>query len=142
MGPADPGQLREKCRPTNPQPATAPCAPKGKRLGSKLGTCGNCGNAITVGSRGREGASYRSTGRAKKLTGSEKCAPAPSIKLTTADETITRWFLERYGSGEIMEKVWDAGSGHVSRIAELKADRKRLREDRLAGLHNDEDGAE
>jgi site-specific DNA recombinase len=135
-------RLIEKCRPANPQPATAPRAPKATRLGSKRGTCGNCGNTITVGSRGKEGASYRCTGRAKKLKGSERCTPAPSIKLTTVDEAITSWFLERYGPGEIMEKVWDPGSGHMSRIAELKADRKRLREDRLAGLYNDEDDAE
>ncbi|MBD0736157.1 recombinase family protein [Streptomyces sp. CBMA29] len=135
-------RLVEKCKPVNPQAPTEPRAPKGTRLGSKLGTCGNCGHGVTVGSRGKDGASYRCTGRAKGVKGSEGCAPAPSIKLSMADELITEWFLSQYGSGEIVEKVWDPGSGHGSRIAELKADRARLRADRMAGLYDDEDDAE
>ena len=41
-----------------------------------------------------------------------------------------------------MEKVYDPGTGHAARIAEVEANRKRLREDRAAGLYDDADDAE
>jgi hypothetical protein len=41
-----------------------------------------------------------------------------------------------------MRKVYDPGSGHAAQVAELEATRKRLRDDRNAGLYDSGDDAE
>src|SRR5699024_9116470 len=55
---------------------------------------------------------------------------------------VTRWFLEEYGDGEIMDRIYDPGTGYAARIDELQTDRARLRADRQAGLYDDPDDAE
>jgi hypothetical protein len=128
-----------KCQPK--RRPNAPRAPKGVRLGSGRGTCGVCGFRITVFTR-PDGLGYRCNGRGKGAAASQECRPAPSIKLSILDEALTSFFLARYGSGQIMRKEYDPGTGYGAQITKLKADRKRLREDRLAGLYADEDDAE
>jgi len=58
------------------------------------------------------------------------------------DALVGEWFLARYGSGEVMRKVYDPGTGHAAQIAELEATRKRLRDDRQAGLYDSAEDAE
>ena len=58
------------------------------------------------------------------------------------EKATTDWFLETYGHLPLFNRVYDAGTGHAARIAELTADRKRLRDDRKAGLYNSPDDAE
>jgi hypothetical protein len=41
-----------------------------------------------------------------------------------------------------MRKVYDPGTGHAAQVAELEAARKRLRDDRKAGLYDSDDDAE
>ena len=41
-----------------------------------------------------------------------------------------------------MRKVYDPGSGHAAEIAELESTRRRLREDRQAGLYDEPEDAE
>jgi hypothetical protein len=62
--------------------------------------------------------------------------------IAALDAIVGEWFLARYGAGEVMRKVYDPGTGHASQIAELEATRKRLREDRQAGLYDSADDAE
>src|ERR1700683_1930726 len=80
--------------------------------------------------------------------GSAGCArlgrarPPPAMAPTAADALASGWFLARYGSGEVMRKIYDPGTGHAAQIAELEATRTRLREDRQAGLYDDADDAD
>jgi site-specific DNA recombinase len=131
--------LIAKCAPKKSH--TAPRAPRGTRLCAGAGACGNCGYRLKVGSR-TDGLAYKCDGRVKGVKGSEKCRPAPSIKLATMDAEVTEWFLARYGSGQVQKKEFDPGTGHAARIAELEADRARLREDRAAGLYDESDDVE
>ncbi len=64
------------------------------------------------------------------------------MPIAALDALVSKWFLSRYGSGEVMRKVYDPGTGHAAQIAELKATRTRLREDRQAGLYDDPEEAE
>jgi hypothetical protein len=64
------------------------------------------------------------------------------MALSAADALVREWFLARYGSGEVMRKVYDPGTGHTAQIAELEVTRTRLREDRQAGLYDDAEDAE
>ncbi|WUH93720.1 recombinase family protein [Streptomyces sp. NBC_00433] len=133
--------LMAKCQPKARRSPGAPRAPKGVRLASGRGTCGVCGYQITVATR-PDGLGYRCNGKRKGARDSQECRPAPSIKLSILDAELTTWFLARYGSGQIMRKEYDPGTGYGVRIAELKADRARLRADRLAGLYTDDDDAD
>ena len=58
------------------------------------------------------------------------------------DAQTGEWFLARYGAGEVMRKVYDPGTGHAAQIKELEAARRRLRDDRNAGLYDSADDAE
>jgi hypothetical protein len=62
--------------------------------------------------------------------------------VATLDAQAGTWFLARYGAGEVMRKVYDPGTGHAAQIAELEAARKRLRDDRKAGLYDSDDDAD
>lgn len=58
------------------------------------------------------------------------------------DAQAGEWFLACYGSGEVMRRVYDPGTGHAAEVAELEATRRRLRDDRNAGLYDSADDAE
>jgi site-specific DNA recombinase len=64
------------------------------------------------------------------------------MEMEAADALVSEWFLDRYGSGEVMRKIYDPGTGHEAQIADLDATRKRLRDDRQAGLYDSADDAE
>ena len=68
--------------------------------------------------------------------------PAPTMGITELDAYAGEWFLARYGAGDVMRKIYDPGTGHAAQIAELEATRKRLRDDRNAGLYDSADDAE
>ncbi len=119
--------------------------PKGVRLLSGLSFCGTCGRRLYVVTRntrtGTEPA-YGCNGRVRGIPGSQHCKPAPTVTTTALDAAVGEWFLAEYGAGEVMEKVYDPGTGHAARIAEVEANRRRLREDRAAGLYDEADDAE
>jgi hypothetical protein len=121
-------------------------APKGVRLLSGVAFCGNCGTRLYLtGRRGGDGAytgGYGCTARVRGIPSSADCRPAPSIGVADLDGQVGGWFLGRYGAREVMRKVYDPGTGHGVEIAELEAARKRLREDRQAGLYDDAAGTE
>jgi site-specific DNA recombinase len=85
---------------------------------------------------------YQCTARIRGIRASAQCRPAPAIALTAADALVSGWFLARYGSGEVMRKIYDPGTGHAAQIGELEATRMRLREDRQAGLHDSAEDAD
>ena len=111
-------------------------APKGMRLLTGAAFCGNCGARLHVTGRGRDRYAYECTARIRGIRASAGCKPAPAMALTAADALVSEWFLARYGAGEVMRKIYDPGTGHAAQIAELEATRKRLREDRQAGLYD------
>ena len=126
-------------------------APKGMRLLTGTVFCGNCGSRVHVTGRGRgkhengPGSTkygYECTARIRGIIASADCKPAPAMEMEAADTIVSEWFLARYGSGEVMRKVYDPGTGHAAQIAELEATRKRLRDDRQAGLYDSADDAE
>ncbi|GAB7185771.1 hypothetical protein ATKI12_5602 [Kitasatospora sp. Ki12] len=122
-------------------------APKGMYRQSGLIKCGNCDHALIVsgsgGSRGKAwNRTYACTAKFRGLPGAENCKPAPSIHVAKADAEMEAWFLGRFGPAEYVERVYDPGTGLASRIADLKADRARLRDDRKAGLYDEPDDAE
>ncbi|MFF3817230.1 recombinase family protein [Streptomyces bluensis] len=117
-------------------------AQKGTRLLSGLSFCGNCGERLYVYYRAGRKIGYACTARLDGVRTSQDCRPAPAMQAVKLDKEVGDWFLEKYGSGQLMERRYDPGTGYASRIAELEADRKRLREDRSAGLYDAEDDAE
>jgi DNA invertase Pin-like site-specific DNA recombinase len=118
-------------------------APKGMRLLTGAAFCGNCGARLHI-SGGAPGYShaYTCTARIRGIRASAECRPAPRMVVTAADALVSGWFLARYGSGEVMRKIYDPGTGHAAQIAELEATRTRLREDRQAGLYDSAEDAE
>ncbi|MEC3996773.1 recombinase family protein [Actinacidiphila sp. DG2A-62] len=116
-------------------------APKGERLLSAVMVCGVCGQRAYVGNKRGEH-TYRCIGRMSGWAESADCKPAPQVTGSVADATVTGWFLDRYGSGQVMRREFDPGTGHAQRIAELEADRARLRDDRRAGLYDAPDDTE
>ncbi len=126
-------------------------APKGMRLLTGTVFCGNCGSRVHVTGRGRgkhengPGSTkygYECTARIRGIIASADCKPAPAMEMEAADTIVSEWFLARYGPGEVMRKVYDPGTGHAAQIADLEATRKRLRDDRQAGLYDSADDAE
>jgi len=116
-------------------------APKGTHLLSGLGYCGNCGRRLKIS--GKPGAhTYACTGRVMGVLTSQDCKPAPSMQASGLDAHVTQWFLARYGAGQLIRREYDPGTGYAARIKELQADRERLRDDRNAGLYEDEDDTE
>ena len=117
-------------------------APKGTYLLSGIAFCGNCGARLYVAGKRDDSSVYVCTGRVSGISSSAGCKPAPAMRVSALDRQAGEWFLARYGPGEVMRKIYDPGTGHGSQIAELEANRKRLRDDRNAGLYDDGDDAE
>jgi DNA invertase Pin-like site-specific DNA recombinase len=118
---------------------------KGTHLLSGLGFCGTCGRRLYIVTRTNGTGTYPAygcNGRVRGVPSSQHCAPAPTMAATALDAAVAQWFLARYGTGEVTEKVYDPGTGYAARIAEAEAARKRLRDDRAAGLYDDEDDHE
>jgi site-specific DNA recombinase len=97
---------------------------------------------LHVTGRGGSRYAYECTARIRGIRASAQCRPAPAIALTAADALVSGWFLARYGSGEVMRKIYDPGTGHAAQIGELEATRMRLREDRQAGLYDSSEDAD
>lgn len=121
-------------------------APKGVQLLSGVAFCGNCGWRLYLtgrrsGGNGGYAGAYGCTARVRGIRSSAGCKPAPTIGVADLDAQAGEWFLARYGAGEVMRKIYDPGTGHAAEIAELEAARKRLRDDRQAGLYDDPDDA-
>ena len=118
-------------------------APKGARLLSGVVFCGNCGARLYItGRRAELGFAYGCTARVRGIRTSADCKPAPNMGIAALDEYVGDWFLTKYGAGDLMRKVYDPGTGHAAQIAELEETRKRLREDRQAGLYDSPEDAE
>jgi site-specific DNA recombinase len=117
-------------------------APKGVQMLSGLSFCGNCGARLYIAGRSDYKHGYGCTARVRGIRASADCKPAPTMSITGMDALVSEWFLARYGAGEVMRKVYDPGTGHTAQIAELEATRKRLRDDRQAGLYDDAGDAE
>ena len=117
-------------------------APKGVQLLSGVAFCGNCGARLYLTGRRAGSGAYGCTARVRGIRSSADCKPAPAIGITALDTQAGEWFLARYGAGEVMRKVYDPGTGHAAQIAELEATRRRLRDDRQAGLYDSAEDAE
>uniref|UniRef100_UPI003D74A59E zinc ribbon domain-containing protein n=1 Tax=Streptomyces sp. bgisy031 TaxID=3413772 RepID=UPI003D74A59E len=103
--------------------------------------CGNCHNRLYTQTSVNEPPRYVCTARNKGWPSADNCRPAPLIQARRLDAWVAAWFLEKHGAGEIFETVYDSGNGVAERIAELQANRSRLRTDREAGLYDAEDDA-
>ncbi|MER6364992.1 recombinase family protein [Kitasatospora sp. NPDC001527] len=140
--------LKAKLAPTRVVDASkrVPRAPSGALTCSGRITCGNCNepikrNGCVNTAKGRHPA-FRCEARAAGIPTAQHCKPAPAIGVPDLESRVERWFLERYGSAQIMIKVFDPGTGYANQIAELKAAKVRLQADRDANLYEDPDDAE
>lgn len=115
-------------------------APMGVNLCSGPSYCGTCGQRLYIAGRSRE-MGYGCTARVRGIPSSANCKPAPSMAKSKMDAIVTAEFLSRYGQIPLFRREYDPGTGHAARIAELQADRERLREDRGAGLYDHPDDA-
>lgn len=113
-------------------------APRGARLLSGRAFCGTCGEKLYIASWPL---CYICTARVRGIRRSADCKPAPAMTISNLEAAVTAYFLDRFGSTPVMRRVFDPGSGHAARIASLEADRRRLREDRAAGLFDSDDDA-
>lgn len=111
-----------------------PRAARGVKLlaDAELAKCGSCGERLIV--NGLKG--YGCTARVRGVITSQKCKPAPTMKRHLLDAKVTEWFLSEYGGGQVMKRKFIPGTSYATEIADLEVDRKRLREDRQAGLHD------
>ncbi|WP_063775094.1 recombinase family protein [Streptacidiphilus anmyonensis] len=135
--------LREK---VERRPITDKRGPRGMMLLSGLAWCGVCAERLY-----RSGCSYADLqrvpalgckGRSFGLPQSQDCKPSPTIAMPVMDTYVTNWFLATFGPASESRKVYEPGNGMAQRIADLKADRERLRDDRATGLYDLPDDAE
>lgn len=115
-------------------------APRGVRLLAGLAFCGTCGRRLYVS--GRPGVySWGCNGRFLGIPASQDCKPGPTMMIPNMDKRVEDWFLAEYGAHQLMRREYDPGTGYTARINELEADRRRLRDDRNAGLYDADDDA-
>ncbi|PYC77476.1 recombinase family protein [Streptomyces tateyamensis] len=115
-------------------------AQKGARLLSGRAFCGNCDQRLYVlGRAGGLTSQYGCNGRVRGVPASADCRPAPTMLIPECDQKVAAWFLAEYGHIQQYRKEYDPGTGHAARIADLEADRRRLRGDRAAGLYDSAD---
>lgn len=119
-------------------------APKGTHLLSGVAFCGNCGAKLQITGQRKdlENHAYGCTARTRGIPSSQDCKPAPTMGIRLMNEAAEKWFLSMYGKTEFIRKVYDPGTGHASQIKELDANRKRLRDDRQAGLYDSPEESE
>lgn len=111
-------------------------AQSGTHLLSGAAVCGSCGYRLY---RTGDPVSMTCKSRWKGLT---DCQPSPTIHVSILEDRVTNWFLETYGDHMFMETVYDPGNGAEEELNEVLTARTRLRDDRAAGLYDDEDDAE
>jgi DNA invertase Pin-like site-specific DNA recombinase len=111
-------------------------APAGVHLLSDIAECGKCGHRLY---RTGDPVAMTCKSRTKGLT---DCKPSPTIYVSYLEEKVTSVFLTDYGDHEFMELVYDPGNGNEEALAGVRAARKRLRDDREAGLYDDPEDAE
>ncbi|MFG2862160.1 recombinase family protein [Streptomyces sioyaensis] len=121
---------------SKPRKARAKRAASGTKLLSGRAVCGNC--AARLGVNGSSG--YGCQARVRGIA--QHCKPAPWMAFHLLDAEVETWFLTEYGPGLVMRKEFDPGTNYAAQIADLEADRKRLRDDRRAGLYDAEDDVE
>ncbi|MFJ6012329.1 recombinase family protein [Streptomyces sp. NPDC092952] len=131
--------LVEKCAP-EPRDTTKGRpfgrAGQGKELYSSRGICGLCSHSLRASHKGGYHCNARHRGVA------DHCKPSPNMRAHLFDQEATKVFLDEFGDCQVMERVYIAGTNYAARIAEIQASRARLREDRKAGMYEDEDDYE
>ncbi|MEV5849354.1 recombinase family protein [Streptomyces sp. NPDC051985] len=113
-------------------------AARGTTLLADVCFCGSCGERLIV--NGQKG--YGCTARVRGIVASAECKPAPTMKIKLLNQKAAQWFLNEYGDGQVMKKEFIPGTDYAAQIADLERDRKRLRDDRNAGLYDSEDDEE
>jgi DNA invertase Pin-like site-specific DNA recombinase len=136
-------------KPRKPQAENVPVhrAPRTDALMSGTSFCGQCGYRSYVETATRRHTKekikgYSCRARSKGFKGAENCTHSPYITMDELDRTAAEEFLTRFGQVEEYEEVYDAGSDATARLAEVEAERNRLRDDRNAGLYDEPDDAE
>lgn len=108
---------------------------------TEVALCGQCHTRLYTQTSAEVPPRYACTVRNKGWLAAQKCRPAPLIRARILDEYVEDWFLAKFGDGLIYESVYDPGNGISERIAEIRANRERLRADREAGLYDAPDDA-
>ncbi|MFB8071147.1 recombinase family protein [Streptomyces californicus] len=111
-------------------------AQSGTHLVSEITVCGVCAHRMY-----RTGSPVAMTCKSR-WKGLTDCEPSPTILVSTLEEAVTVRFLSEYGDHAFMEMVYDPGNGNEEALEGLRADRRRLRDDRAAGLYDDEEDAQ
>ncbi|ARQ71939.1 recombinase family protein [Streptomyces marincola] len=109
---------------------------------TEVALCGNCHNRLFTQTSADAPRRYGCTARNKGWISARNCRPAPLIRAQLLDTLVEEWFLRTFGDGVIYETVYDSGNGVRERIAEMRANRERLRADRQSGLYDASDDAE
>ncbi|MFF9350531.1 recombinase family protein [Streptomyces sp. NPDC014734] len=111
-------------------------AQSGTHLLSSVAQCGVCEFRLY-----RTGSPVAMTCKSRSK-GLSDCRPSPTIQVSILESGVTGWFLETFGGHQFMETVYDAGNGVEEELSELLTARNRLRDDRAAGLYEDDDDAD
>jgi hypothetical protein len=114
-------------------------APRGIRLLSGRAMCATCRAPLYLSGRPLQ---YRCTGRVRGLPGSQHCKPSPGMLVTKLDDAVASYFLAEFGDKPLMMRKFDEGTSYGSQITELEAYRRRLRDDRAAGMYDAPDDVE
>jgi DNA invertase Pin-like site-specific DNA recombinase len=123
-----------------PKPLKKKRAPKADYIGLEISVCGTCGNRLYYQKRPPNARTckdeYRCKARMNGLPGGEACKPSPVIQADEFEAFITQRFLSLFGDNPLFEQAFDPGSDVTAQLAELKAKRQRLQDDRDAGLYD------
>ncbi|MFD5188577.1 recombinase family protein [Streptomyces sp. NPDC058357] len=111
-------------------------AQSGTHLVSEIAECGTCGYRLY-----RSGSPVAMTCKSRSR-GLTDCKPSPTIHVSILEEAVKNRFLAIYGDHMFMETVYDPGNGNEEKLEGLRAARRRLRDDREAGLYDDAEDVE
>ncbi|UWM47710.1 recombinase family protein [Streptomyces carpaticus] len=109
---------------------------------TEVALCGLCGNRLYTQTSAGNPPRYVCTARNKGWPSAAHCRPAPLVQAHILDRSVSTWFLQNYGDGILMERVYDPGNGVQERMAELRASLERLRTDRQCGLYDSPDDSQ
>jgi site-specific DNA recombinase len=130
--------LVEKLEPKVDSPLKGkPRAARTDMLVSMHGFCGQCGTKVNINANNKKAKLYRCEARSDGYLYAQDCKPAPHILAEELDSIVTDWFLTEYGDLPLFKEVFDAGTSHAARIAELVANKDRLQRDRAAGIYDE-----